>query len=218
MGDLFFADISNYQQIDVAAYRAKYGVLLCEINWGEAVTVPAGRIEALRAADFDLLVWYFGIRSDQPIASQVASLTETVGKLLPNEAILVDWEATPKVCATPPVAEREEARTLAAQGLDVPVAQIGTYGSASDLKDNPAESWSIVASYETPEPAIPHTAWQFTNGQYTSGPYGPVNWPGIGFCDASVYHGTTDELKAAIGLQGLTKPTYASLLLLTSNT
>jgi hypothetical protein len=60
-----------------------------------------------------------------------------------------------------------------------------------------------VASYETVEPSIPHDIWQFTDGQYTSLPaseYAPINWPGVGKVDSSVFHGTETALQQALDL------------------
>ena len=213
MPDLFFPDISNYQSIDVGTIRAACDVLLCEVSWGNAVTVPAGRMAALRAAHFDLLVWYVGLRSDQDTTQQAVTFCNAVGVVGANEALLIDWEATPNAGPTPSVAQREAFRASVSRILAVPASRIGTYGSASDLKNGPAPGWSIVASYETSEPMIPHTAWQFTNGSYVSDPYHPIDFPGIGFCDASVFHGSIDQLKSAFGLVPAPSPNRSLLLL-----
>jgi hypothetical protein len=50
-----------------------------------------------------------------------------------------------------------------------------------------------VAAYRTTEPTIGHTLWQSTNGKVGAH---RTNWPGCGFCDTSLYHGTFAQLAA----------------------
>lgn len=52
-----------------------------------------------------------------------------------------------------------------------------------------------VAAYRDTEPALGHTLWQCTNGK--AGAH-RTNWPGCGFCDTSVYHGTLAQLAAVV--------------------
>jgi len=198
MPDLVFPDISNYQpDVDFAALRAGYPVLACQISWGTAITVPAGRITAIRAQGFTCVVWYMGLRADQAIAPQVGAFTQTLGPLLPGDAVCIDWEETPGA-GTPNAVQREQAATLIASTLGMDRWHVGTYGPASLLEQSPPPSWAWPASYETAEPTIPHVAWQYTDGVYVSAGLGPVDFPGIGKCDASIAHVTAAEFAATV--------------------
>lgn len=197
MTDLIFADLSNFQAtVDFAQLRGYSAAVGEEISWGTAVTIPSGRIAAIRAEAFTCVLWYMGLRSDQDIASQVNTFTATLGSLNAGETVVIDWEES--FGSTPSVSQREQAASLLAAYYKCDPAMIGTYGPASLLKASPPPSWVWAASYETTEPQIPHAIWQFTDGFYTSPPYSPVNFPGVGACDASVYHGTAEQLAALI--------------------
>jgi len=197
MPDTFIADISNYQNPNLAAYQAAgYEVLINEVSWGLATTVPAGRIAAIRAQNFALVGWYMGLVANQPIAAQVAVFAAAIRTLELNEWIIIDWESTSGI-GLPSPAQRDECRALLAQEFDRPVM---VYGGASDLRSAPPGGEVWAASYETSEPDIPHLMWQFSDGTYVSPPYSPINFPGIGFCDASVFHGTVAQLQMALGL------------------
>ena len=53
-----------------------------------------------------------------------------------------------------------------------------------------------VAAYQSSEAGLlPHSLWQSTDGKV--GAY-RMNWPGCGFCDTSVYHGTLARLAAVV--------------------
>jgi hypothetical protein len=195
--DLFFPDLSNFQPgVDFAALRGQASVVAEQVSWGTQVTIPAGRITAMRAARFDLIIWYLGITAANS-AAQVAAFVDTLGALLPNEAICIDWESTGNI-PPPPASQRDEIQSLLAQHYGIPLRLIGIYGPDSLLRNSSPKGWVWTASYETAEPVTPHKIWQFTNGQYVSRPYGPINFAGVGFCDASVFHGTSAELVAVV--------------------
>jgi len=56
---------------------------------------------------------------------------------------------------------------------------------------SPRHTW--VAAYRDTEPTIGHTLWQCTDGK--AGAH-RTNWPGCGFCDTSLHHGTLAQLAA----------------------
>lgn len=198
MADIFFADISNFQDsADLATYRRTNAVVICQINWGTSVTVPSGRIALIRSLKFEVVVWYVGLVATEDIAAQVSAFLSAIGPLQPGETVCIDWESTPGQ-GTPSASQRDQAATLIGTGLNIPVSMVGIYASPSNLSSAPPLGWSWVAAYEEPEPSVAHVFWQFTDGVYTSGPYPPVNFPGIGFCDGSVFHGPVAQLAAAI--------------------
>lgn len=218
MPDLFFPDTSNFQEsIDFHALRGYTPVNVEQISWGTAVTLLPGRMAAIRSAGFTVTVWYLGLVANQNIAAQVAAFTGQLPELGPTDALFIDWEDTPNTLAmrfppnlprspaairrigrfvdgaTPTAGQRDQAAQLLAAHYGCAESFIGVYGSPGNLAAAPPPGWAIVASYETSEPAVAHTAWQFTDGVYVSNPYGPINFPGIGFCDASVFHGTVEQ-------------------------
>lgn len=199
MADTFVADISNFQpSADLPTYRQTNAKIICQISWGTDVTVNAGRIAEIRSLDFTVVLWYMGLVANEDIGAQVGAFVSQIGHLLPGEGVFLDWEATG---STPPPTsqQRDVAESMLASRLGISVQWIGTYGPASLLENSPKPAgWLFPASYETTEPAIPHALWQFTNGQYHSIPYGPIDFPGIGYCDASVFHGSDAELEALV--------------------
>lgn len=81
------------------------------------------------------------------------------------------------------------------------------------MADDPARDWTYsgdyfarthgltvdwIAAYQSRKPTAAHTLWQFTDAH---------DFPGIGRCDGSVFHGTVDELTALTGGTAPTTPT-----------
>ena len=59
---------------------------------------------------------------------------------------------------------------------------------------SPRRTW--VAAYRSSEAGLlPHTLWQSTNGKVGAN---RTNWPGCGFCDTNLYHGTVAQLAAVV--------------------
>lgn len=202
MPDIKFPDLSNFQAtVDWPTLRQACGVVAEQISWGLLLTIPAGRKAAIRAANFDLVIWYMGLRPDQPIVQQVLTFHNALGTLLPHETICLDWETTQGV-GTPTAAQRDEALSALAFAFGRPVTSIGTYAPLSLLQANSAPAgWVWAASYGTVEPSLPHALWQYTNGTFVSLPaaqYSPVNWPGVGLVDTSVFHGSLFEMAVAL--------------------
>jgi len=207
MSDTFFADISNFQpSVNLPLYRETNAKISEQVNWGTQITDPNGRMAEIRSLNFTVVLWYMGLMPNQDIAAQVATFVSTLGPLLPGEAVVIDWESTGNL-QPPTVTQRDQAAQLIAQHYGFNVKWVGVYGPASLLQQHPTLGWQWVASYETTEPTIPHVMWQFTNGQYHSNPYGPINFPGIGYCDGSVFHGTDAQLAALVCPPGAPAPT-----------
>lgn len=209
MSDTFVADISNYQaNVDLPTYRASNGKIICQISWGTAVTVNPLRVLQIASLKFDVVIWYLGLRADQDIAAQVAAFTSMIPVQTAGETYCVDWEATGNI-NPPTLAQVNQARSLLAAHYGILPGWIGTYGSTSIFQSQGLPDWGgwvWVASYETAEPNIAHVLWQFTNGTYQSQPYGPINFPGIGFVDGSVFHAIDELIPADIQLQTLISP------------
>lgn len=198
MSDIFFADISNFQaSVDLATYRQTNAIIIEQATWGESITDPNGRLALIRSLDFQVVCWYLGVLAGETADGQVAAFMSAIGgELLPGETVALDWEATNGVM--PSAQLRDQIANQLAGELGIPVARVGVYGSPSNLAADPALGWQWVADYGDPEPSVPHVMWQFTNGQDGSPGYPPVNFPGIGFCDGSVFHGSPSDLEALI--------------------
>lgn len=216
--DLFFPDVSNFQpNVDFGALRGQASVVAVQVSWGTQVTIPTGRIAAVRAARFDAVLWYLGITTANS-AAQVAAFVNTLGPLEAGESVWIDWESTGDQ-SPPPAAQRDEIAGLVAAHYGIPVEEVGVYGPNSLLAESPPKGPVWTASYETSEPATPHTIWQFTNGTYVSNPFGPINFAGVGFCDASVFHGTAAELLAILcpSSHPANEPDQGSVYMIPSN-
>lgn len=202
MPDLFFPDTSNAQaNIDFAALRAFTPANASQVCWGTNPTInqTPGRIPAVRAENFIVNLWYLGLVWNQDITAQVNTFTGLIPSLLPNEGIFIDWEFS--LGGTPTGAQRDQAANELAAFYNRPRVLIGTYGGPSDLESSPPPSWVIVADYGPPdgkEPSIKHDVWQYTNGEIPSPPYMPINYPGIGFCDSNLFHGTVEQLATLV--------------------
>lgn len=212
MTDILFPDVSNFQNVDWPTFRRSCGAVASQTSWGTLITSPAGRVDAIRAQKFDVVIWYMGLVASEDIPSQVLRMYDVLGPLQLNETACIDWEATNGVIPTP--AQRDQALEVLAFDFHREVSELGLYASASLLQSagsGPA-GWRWAAGYGTSEPSVPHSLWQFTNGQYTSYPsseYHPYNWPGIGSCDTSVFHGTTDQMKSALSVITAAPPSPA---------
>lgn len=202
MTDTFWPDTSNSQSsIDFAALRAFTPVNSSQVCWGTNPTIneTPGRIAAVRAENFAINIWYIGIVWNQDIQAQVNTFTSLIPTLLPNETIFIDWESS--LGGMPTAAQRDQMAALLAAFYKIDVKYIGIYGSPDNLKAAFPNAWTILADYGPPngEPSSPpHTVWQYTNGQIPSPPYQPINYPGIGFCDSNVFHGSVAQLAAIV--------------------
>lgn len=182
---VLLADLSEFQpSLADAAYLA----------WSKAIV-----IRAAYGSQHDDKAWYGGQRRDllheggvrflgiysyivasQPIMDQVNALWRIVGPLRDGEKLIADIE--------------EGSGSQGGRWNQLRNAVLDRWGVAPWLYSGlnfaavrglyPVD-W--VAAYGTSEPVVPHTLWQFTDAF-------PV--PGVGTCDASVFHGSIGQLAA----------------------
>src|ERR1017187_7935828 len=127
--DNFFADISNYQDpVNLPLYRQTNAVIAEQVNWGTAVTDPNGRMQEIRSLNFAVVVWYMGLVADEDVGAQVNAFVNTLGPLGPNEAVVIDWEATGNL-PIPSVGQREQAANMIAAAYGIARVWVGVYGS-----------------------------------------------------------------------------------------
>lgn len=206
MPDGFFPDVSEFQPnvswpafvaagLQVAICRAWNGYRL-DAAW------KAGRQAAMRSAGVARRGFYMFLVSDVDPSVQARAFLNTVGPLQPGEFLMVDSEAVPWHPWTP---GQQRAWTAAAclvlaQATGREPVQYSDEATVNAMGGPLLGIPLIVAAYGRPEPSIPHMAWQYTDGRYTSGGYRPISFPGIGVCDTSVYHGDLSSFDTAVGI------------------
>lgn len=200
MADLFIVDVSEWQHnCDWSAYVAGgFLAAIARVCHGTTVDkIMPGRRDAMRKSGLRSIGWYLFLNSFQDVAAQVATFTSIIPTLGSGEYVIVDWEDDDKGIL-PTVAQREQALALLDQYYKLPVGSTFLYSYLNLLQSNPAQAGRKVwiAAYGAGEPSMAHVFWQYTNGQYTSGPYQPITYPGVGKGDGSVYHGTIDQFIA----------------------
>lgn len=202
MTDTFFPDLSEFQpNADFAGIRKLTDAVSVRLAYGARSdrTMPA-RISAVRAQHFDAVVWYIFLRpgTSVPVTMQFQAVRSLLPLLDRGECIAVDWEAdTDK--QVPTTTDRDALLTMLNNYYGVNDL---LYGSASSLATYSGASPLWVASYGvSTEPRVRHAFWQYTDGKYSSAGYAPMNWPGAGKCDTSVFHGTSQELAALFSNQ-----------------
>lgn len=203
MTDTIFPDISEFQpNADMNALRASgveaIAVRVCYGNAHIDHNMPIRR-DQVRGAGFTAVMWYLFLRPNQDAQSQFNAFTSVIPSLGANEAVFVDWEADGSAGVPSPTL-RDQMLAMFDNFYHQPT---GLYASASLLAANSTDHPQWVASYGvSQEPAVKHFLWQYTDGKYTSGQYAPVNFVSIGKCDTDVFHGTANELCAAITANG----------------
>jgi len=196
-------DLSEFQpHADMPAIKAKNGgAAIIRACYGAHHPDHAFAHLRASAAGFSFLGIYQYVVASQDIPSQSAAFCDLVGTLGVHEFPVIDLEEG-----------SGDQSVRAAEWLSLTGVRLGkrpwlysglNYAEAHGLAPifNGPEIHTWVAAYSGFEPALGHTLWQSTNG--TSGVH-RVDWPGAGFCDTSVYHGTLAELSALVS--GKPKP------------
>lgn len=200
---IFFPDISEFQwNPDFTRLRAQTPVIAARTAYGDRLdkTMPERR-DKIRAAEFDVVIWYVFMRSSVSIQQQFETTRKLLGVLRPNETICVDWEAD--INGTVPSAQqRDQLIYLFEEWAEHPVL---VYSGAYLASTQPCGATLWVASYNNTRPQISHAIWQYTNGTFQSHLYATITWDSIGQCDTSVFEGTIDELKTALSLNHMEK-------------
>jgi hypothetical protein len=190
-------DLSEFQpHADMPAIKAKNGgAAIIRACYGSHHPDAAFRTLRSHAAGYPFLGIYQYVVAGQDIPSQATAFCDIVGHLGAHEFPVMDLEEGDG---------NQEGRAVAWLGLvgaalgkrpwlysGLNYAQ--SHGLAPIFNGPEVHTW--VAAYGGTEPALGHTLWQCTNG--TTGAH-KTDWPGAGFCDTSLHHGTLAELSALV--------------------
>jgi GH25 family lysozyme M1 (1,4-beta-N-acetylmuramidase) len=203
---------------ELTASVASPGIVLCDVSefqpdiadaaylqWSKAVVIRAmyggshddgawyggGRRDALHAGGALFVGIYQYLVAGQDAAVQAHALAALVGTLRPGEKLICDIEEGPSSVQAVRWRQWSAVITAAYGARSAPWLYAGL-DFATEAGLNP--DW--LAAYRDTEPARGQLLWQFSDAY-------PV--PGVGTCDASVYHGTIGEL-AALGWQATAPP------------
>jgi hypothetical protein len=185
------ADISEFQSnIADAAYLAWSKGVIVRAAYGDAHDDGAWYGGARRAALHKGGALFLGIYqflvAGQDGAAQANALHALVGGLQKGEVLIADFEQGAKPMLT--------AWYNRMEALGYPAKYLWTYTGRFFGEAQGVLPVQWLADYSLAEPAGAHTLWQFTD-RY------PV--PGVGTCDASVFHGPMTAL-AALAYPGST--------------
>jgi hypothetical protein len=191
MPDIRMADVSEFQDnVDAPAYiAAGHEIIICRTyNGNRPDHKMPGRRDYLRAQPFKGIGWYAYLEPGPSAEQQAHQFVQTIGHLGPNEWPILDHEQG-----------AGDQRGRAQAWFNVVDAWAGfpamLYAGDYFLTANlgGSSSWQgrpiWIASYGSREPVQAHTLWQFADN---------YPFPGIGRCDGSIHHGTTDEFMAAV--------------------
>ena len=178
------------------------------LQWSKAIA-----IRAAYGDQHDDRAWYNGQRRDllhqlgarfvgiyqylvagQDGAAQADAFHRLVGALRPGEVLIADFEEGQHAMLT-----AWYNRMLA---LGYPRQFLWTYSGLYFAEAQGAAPVEWLAAYGQAEPGSPHKLWQFTSSF-------PV--PGVGSADASIFHGTIDQLAALAYQAPQTQPAPAGL-------
>lgn len=193
--DTYLPDISVFQaSADISGIRQKTGAIAARILYGTTIDKEMpGRLIQIRQHKFDAVIYYIFMRSAVSALSQYTAVVDLIPNLVPGEAVCVDWEADVDKSVPAPVM-RDTFLSL----LDNYYSQSTIlYGSGSSLSTYTGNRPAWVAAYGRQEPTSQHFLWQYTDGKNYGGP-APINWPGVGPCDTSIFHGTSQQLAEII--------------------
>lgn len=183
---VLMADVSEFQaNIADAVY----------LKWSKAIA-----IRALYGDAHDDKAWYGGQRrtllhsggarvvliyqylvASQSGAPQAAAFRKLVGAIRPGEIFVADYEEGDRSVLT-----SWYDSMLSLYGKSI-APYLWTYTGESFGRAHSTLPVEWIAAYQSAEPSSPHRLWQFTDS---------YSVPGVGKCDASVFHGSIDELAA----------------------
>lgn len=198
---VLLADISEFEpQVNDAMYllwskaviiRAAYGDQHDDRAW-----YGGQRRDLLHAGGAKFLGIYQYIVTSQDPAAQGAALVRLIGKLRPGEKVIADIEEGSGNLA-------ETWRIWSAEVAGATGDQPWRYSGLNFAAAHGLAPVDWVAAYQSGEPSVPHVLWQFTDA---------FQVPGVGTCDASVFHGTIGQLAALAcdGSQPTTHPAPAA--------
>lgn len=158
-------------------------------------TTPPRRARAGQLG-YKWLGLYQFVRPTQDLIQQADMFCHVIGKLGPHEIPIMDLELSNSSKGSEALHAvawmgRVRERLGRTPWLYSFVSFVEDHGLAGLFNGTDFHTW--IAAYSAAEPALGHTLWQSTNG--TAGSH-QTRWPGAGFCDTSVFHGTLDQLAA----------------------
>lgn len=192
---VILADISEFQpSLADAIYLAWSRAVVIRALYGDAHEDHAWhggqRRDLLHVGGARFLGIYAYLVAGQSGAQQARAFHSLVGAPRPGEVFIADFEE-----GAGSVLEEWRAEMLALYGTAFR-PWLWTYAGLYFGESRGVLPVEWIAAYGQAEPSTRHRLWQFTDAY-------PV--PGVGTADASVWHGTIDEL-AAIAWQGAKPP------------
>ncbi len=202
---LLLPDLSEFQpNADMCAIKAMNGGgAILRVGYGNAHLDKSLVKHRAAAAGFSFLGLYLYLRANQDVHSQAAAFIKWIGPHLNSGEI--------------PILDLEEGSGdqsgRAAQWFGIIDAEYGLAKLSLNRRSwlysgqNFAVSAGLtpvfrsarrtwVAAYQASDAGLlPHTLWQSTDGKTGAN---RTNWPGCGFCDTNVYHGTLAQLAAVV--------------------
>jgi GH25 family lysozyme M1 (1,4-beta-N-acetylmuramidase) len=183
---VLLADISEFQpDIADAAYLAWSKAIIIRAMYGDAHDDHAwyggARRAALHAGGARFVGIYIYLVAGQNGAAQAQAFHKLVGAIQPGEVFVADFEEGSKTVLAAWYNEM-----LALYGKAI-TPYLWTYSGLYFGQAQGVLPVQWLAAYGMAEPSSRHTLWQFTDAYAV---------PGVGTCDASVFHGTIDQLAA----------------------
>jgi hypothetical protein len=194
---VLLADISEFQpDIADAAYLAWSRAIIIRAMYGDAHDDHAwyggARRAALHAGGARFVGIYIYLVAGQSGTAQAQAFHRLVGAIQPGEVFIADFEEGSKPVL---VAWYNEMLALYGPGI---APFLWTYSGLNFGAAQGVLPVQWLAAYQATEPSSPHKLWQFTS---------TFSVPGVGTCDASVFHGTIDQLAALAYQPGTAKGT-----------
>jgi hypothetical protein len=192
---VILADCSEFQaDIADALYLSWSEAIIIRALYGDAHDDAAwyngARRAALHAGGARFLGIYAYLVAGQNGAAQAQAFRKLVGAIQPGEVFIADFEEGSKTALAD---WYNEMLYLYGQAI---APYLWTYSGLSFGAAEAVLPVQWLAAYGVPEPSSPHKLWQFTDAYAV---------PGVGTCDASVFHGTIDQL-AALAYQAKPNP------------
>ena len=173
----------GYAPVNAAIIRVAFGTSL-DAYWEQ-------NIREVRSLGFKAVGIYLAHNPSLTPEVEAEFFVHTVGRLLPGEFVIFDLELsdTGAYSDLAPIAERFFVHTEITYGVHDLLYSDLSFVRQHNLAGAGKPLW--IAAYNQGEPSQAHTLWQFTDAQ----PFPGIEKP----CDASVFHGSIEELLTAMG-------------------
>lgn len=185
---LLIADCSEFQgTVDWAAYATQNQAAIARVCYGTAHTDKqlGANLVGMRA-NLRVRGWYQYLVWGQDVVAQAKAFAALLGPLQPGEFAIVDAEEGSFTQAD----MQTWIRTVHGLIGGVEGEYSGVAFARTHLADFTGSPLTWVAAYQATEPTEAHRLWQFTDKHV---------FPGIPTpCDASIFHGSIDDLLALV--------------------